>query len=171
GCRFRGIERPTQYLLLYDADTLAAFDSPAYYARLRDPTPRSRAILPCFRDTCRTACAVERRIGSGIGPVALAFRDAYEETFEIVERHGPLRLDLLHGQPAVGQARTTEQELRGGADAQIDAAIIAFFADVDAARAASRENASFFAEIRHPRAYAHVGETFELVHSVSAGDT
>ena len=58
--------RPERYLLLYDAETPAAFESDTYYARLGDPTEMSRAILPKFRNTWRTVCSVERRRGDGI---------------------------------------------------------------------------------------------------------
>ncbi len=172
GSRLRGIDLPTRYLLLYDADTLSAFDREAYYARLRDPTPLSRAVLPRFRNTSRTACSIERRIGSGIGPVALIFREPYENTFDIVADHGPLRLDFLRGHPAVGQAHTEERRLRGAPDSQIGSAIIGFFAELDAARAASKANASYFAEVRYPPPpHALKGELFRLLHSVSADDS
>jgi len=44
GSRFRGVTRPGRYLLFYDAENAAAFDSEIYYARLRAPSELSRAI-------------------------------------------------------------------------------------------------------------------------------
>ncbi len=54
GSRFRGVERPGRYLLFYDAATTAAFESDAYYKRLRNPSEMSRTIFPKFHDTWRT---------------------------------------------------------------------------------------------------------------------
>ena len=67
GSRLGSVDTPGRYLLFYDAETPAAFDSEAYYARLRNPTELSRVLFPKFRNTSRTACAVERRVGDGIG--------------------------------------------------------------------------------------------------------
>jgi hypothetical protein len=66
-------------------------------------------------------------------------------------------VDLLIGQPAIGQDRTTEKDLRQGADRQIECALVAFFWSVDAARAA---------RARH----APEGEVFALRHTVSKDD-
>ncbi len=74
GSRFKGIENPRRYLLLYDAETTAAFESDVYYERLRHPTEMSWAIFPRFRETWRTICTVERRRGEGIGAAALTLR-------------------------------------------------------------------------------------------------
>ena len=67
------------------------------------------------------------------------------------------RVDLLIGQPNVGQAHTAEKDLRRAPDQQIECALVAFFWSVEAALAA-RE--------RH----APEGEVFALRHTVSKGD-
>ncbi len=46
GSRFKGVERPGRYFLFYDAETVQALESDAYYARLRNPSEMSRAIFP-----------------------------------------------------------------------------------------------------------------------------
>jgi hypothetical protein len=69
----------------------------------------------------------------------------------------PARLDLLKGEPAIGQAHTTEKDLRPAPDRQIDGAIIAFFWSIaDAATARDR--------------HAPSGELFALQHTVSKAD-
>jgi len=156
GSRFRGIERPQRYLLFYDAETTAAFDSPAYYARLEDPTPLSRAIFPKFRGPWRTTCSVERRFGEGIGAAALVVRGD-GSAFDALAALNPARIDLLRGEPDIGQAHTTEKDLRHGADRQIGHAVVAFFWSVADAKTARD---------RH----APSGEIFALQHSVSKGD-
>jgi hypothetical protein len=67
------------------------------------------------------------------------------------------RVDLLNGQARVGQAHTTEKDLRPAPDRQIERALVAFFWTVEAALAA---------RARH----APEGEVFALRHTVSRGD-
>lgn len=156
GSRFKGVERPGRYLLLYDAETAAAFDSEAYYARLRNPTALSRAIFPKFREPWRTACSVERRQGDGIGAAVVTVRGDVS-AFDALAALKPARIDLLKGKPEIGQAPTTEKELRHGSDRQIDGAVVAFFWSVADAKTARD---------RH----APSGEIFALQHTVSKGD-
>lgn len=69
----------------------------------------------------------------------------------------PARIDLLKGEPAIGQAPTTEKDLRRGSDRQIGGPVAAFFwsmADTKTARD------------RH----APSGGIFALRHTVSKGD-
>ena len=156
GSRFRGVDTPGRYLLFYDAESPAAFESEAYYARLRNPTELSRAIFPKFRNTSRTACAVERRLGDGIGAAALIVTGD-TSAFDAIAALTPARLDLMKGLADVGQAHTTEKDLRPAPDRRIDRALIAFFWSMEQARAARD---------RH----APSGELFALQHSVSKGD-
>jgi len=156
GSRFKGIEKPNRYLLFYDAETLAAFESDAYYARLRAPTELSRRIFPKFRETWRTICSVERRQGDGLGAAVLTVRDDVA-AFEALAVLKPARIDLLKGEPGVGQAHTTEKDLRTAPDRQIERALVAFFWSVADARTARD---------RH----APSGEIFALQHTVSKSD-
>ena len=156
GSRFKGIEQPQRYLLFYDAESTAAFESDAYYERLHNPTALSRAIFPKFKDPWRTICSVERRIGDGIGAAVLMVRGDVE-SFAALAALEPARLDLLRGEPDIGQAHTTEKDLRRGADLQVERAIVAFFWSIADAKAARD---------RH----APSGEIFALQHTVSKGD-
>jgi len=156
GSRFKGVEQLRRYLLFYDAESPAAFESEAYYARLRNPTVMSRAIFPKFRNTSRTVCAVERRLGDGIGATALVVPGDVS-AFEAIAALKPARLDLMKGLPGVGQAHTTEKDLRPAPDRQFNEALVAFFWSMQEARAARD---------RH----APSGELFALQHSVSKGD-
>ena len=159
GSRFKGVDSPGRYLLLYDAETSAAFESEDYYARLRAPSEMSRAIFPKFRDTWRTVCKVEQRWGEGVAAAVLTLRMKVANTapFEKLAGLQTARVDLLIGQPAVGQAHTTEKDLRAVPDRQIECALVAFFWSLDAARAA---------RARH----VPEGEIFVLRHSVSKAD-
>jgi len=159
GSRFKGVETPGRYLLLYDAESTAAFESEEYYARLRSPSEMSRSIFPKFRDTWRTVCKVEQRWGDGVAAAVLTLRMKAANTapFEKLAGLQTARVDLLIGQATIGQAQTAEKDLRSVPDRQIECALVAFFWSVEAALAA-RE--------RH----APEGEVFALRHTVSKGD-
>ena len=138
---------------------MQSFESDAYYARLRNPSGMSRAILPKFRDTWRTVCTVEQRWGDGIGAAVLTLRMKAGNTapFDKLAALETVRVDLLAGQANVGQAHTAEKDLRPTPDRQIERALVAFFWSVEAAQAA---------RTRH----APQGEVFVLRHTVSKGD-
>ena len=159
GSRFKGVDNPGRYLLFYDAETAAAFESPEYYARLGDPTEMSRAIFPKFRDTWRTVCTVEQRWGEGIGAAGLTLRTTVGNTapFDTLAGLQTARVDMLAGQANLGQAHTAEKDLRAAPDRQIERALVAFFWSVEAAQAA---------RARH----APEGEVFALRHTVSKSD-
>lgn len=159
GSRFKGVDNPGRYLLFYDAETAAAFESAEYYARLGNPTEMSRAIFPKFRDTWRTVCTVEQRWGGGIGGAVLTLRTTVGNMAPFDTLAGPqtARVDMLAGQANLGQAHTTEKDLRAAPDRQIERALVAFFWSVEAAKAA---------RARH----APEGEVFALRHTVSKSD-
>jgi hypothetical protein len=162
GSRFRAVTKSGRYLLFYDAETAGAFESDVYYARLRSPTEMSRAIFPKFRNTWRTVCTVERRLGDGIAAAVLTLRlDANDPVpFEALAALEPARLDLLQGHEAVGQAHTTEKDLRPAPDRQIERALIAFFwsvEDSEKARAAHAPSAEVFA-LRHTVSKSDLGQ-------------
>jgi hypothetical protein len=119
----------------------------------------SRAIFPKFRDTWRTICSVEQRWGDGIGAAVLTLRMRAGNTapFDKLAALETVRVDLLAGHANVGQAHTTEKDLRPAPDRQIERALIAFFWSVEAAQAA---------RARH----APQGEVFVLRHTVSKRD-
>ena len=99
---------------------------------------------------------MERRQGDGIGAAVLTVRGDVP-VFDALAALKPARIDLLKGEPAIGQAHTTEKELRPAPDRQIERAIVAFFwsaADAEAAR----------------DRYAPSGELFALQHTVSKAD-
>jgi hypothetical protein len=156
GSRFQGVDTPHRYLLFYDAEATTAFESETYYARLRAPSAMSRLIFPKFRNTWRTVCSVERRLGEGVTGAVLTVRNEVG-AFETLLALGPARIDLLQGRPDVGQADTAEKVLRGKGDRQIQSAIVAFFWSVEEARTARD---------RH----APSGEVFALRHTAQRGD-
>jgi len=95
-----------------------------------------RAIFPKFHDTWRLLCSVEQRRGDGIDAAVLTLRMKAGNTapFEKLAALETVRVDLLAGHANVGQAPTTEKDLRAAPDRQIERALVAFFWSVEAAR-------------------------------------
>jgi hypothetical protein len=67
GRRYRDADHPLQYLDLYETETVETIQSAPYLARLNDPTPWTRRVLPHFRDTVRLGCRVAKTLGRGQG--------------------------------------------------------------------------------------------------------
>lgn len=120
--RYRDAACAGRYAALYDTASLAVLASPAYLARLADPTPRTRAIMPRFRNMTRAACEVvgdfgERRVpGATLACLELAAApsEAAREGLAAAAAVGRIRI-------AVPDARVThvpnpESTLRAGPD-------------------------------------------------------
>lgn len=109
-----------RYLILYDLEAPSVLTSPAYLARLNEPTPWSRRIMPTLRNFARGGGAVRARRGTGAGARLLALR-----LNRPVAGAEPL-LDALAAEDRVCAARllevdregsdvpTSERALRGG---------------------------------------------------------
>jgi hypothetical protein len=75
GCRCRassatGLRHPgDRYFYFYETESLDTLQSPAYLARLADPTPWTRRTIPLVRNNKRTACRVVASVGPGLGGV------------------------------------------------------------------------------------------------------
>ncbi|KLU25241.1 hypothetical protein EOS_15865 [Caballeronia mineralivorans PML1(12)] len=69
GRRYRGDRShgATEWLTMYEADHLDTLTSPAYLARLNDPTPLTRRTVKAFRNTARSICRVLRTSGQSTG--------------------------------------------------------------------------------------------------------
>lgn len=65
--RYEVVRGPAAYFYFYETESVATLSSPAYVARLNDPTPWTRKVLPSYRNTKRTACRVTATLGDGIG--------------------------------------------------------------------------------------------------------
>lgn len=69
GRRFEALGTPRiaghSYLVAYDAADIGVFKSPAYAARLDNPTPLTARVVPHLRNLTRTVYEVEARRGGG----------------------------------------------------------------------------------------------------------
>lgn len=118
-----------QFMSLYRTRDPAVLTSEAYRARLAAPTPRTREIMPLYRNMSRTVCriALQRGTASGGGVAALAGREApggwaMDAVFDaLAARPAVLRCRWLLAEAAEGTSAqgSTEGALRSGGDAAV----------------------------------------------------
>ncbi len=138
-----------RYMVIYEVDGLPTLASPAYLARLNDPTPWTRRMMPHYRGMTRGLCRVVGSVGFGQGGFAALLRyglvDAQaggptrwlldEALAAVPAMPGLTSAHLLQGaQPA---AMTNEQRIRGQ-DRSIDWALIITGYDSDAVDACAQ---------------------------------
>lgn len=66
--RYRDAAAPQRYAAIYDTTSMAVLTSSAYLERLANPSPRTRAIMPRFRNMTRAACEVVADLGAMRAP-------------------------------------------------------------------------------------------------------
>ena len=137
-------------MVLYEVESLETLASDAYLARLNNPTPWTRKIMPHYRGMTRGLCTVLGSFGYGQGGAAALIRFAaensrapqlhrwlLEETLPNVPQMSGLgSAHLLQGAQAA--AMTNEQRIRG-ADRAVDSALIVTGYDEAAVAAYARE--------------------------------
>jgi hypothetical protein len=107
------------YFVLYEVADVATLTGPAYLARLNDPTPWSRKMMPHHKNMVRTLCAVRASYGDGVPSAMATIRfSPGADTPQLPAGKGVTAACLLQSQPMPG-ASTTEQKIRGG-DATAD---------------------------------------------------
>lgn len=150
GSRWRAEHGEPGYIVLYEVAELAVLDSPAYLARLNDPTPWTRRMMPHYRGMRRGLCKVVGSVGHGLGGVTTLIRyTASPATSDTLDPWvcGQLLPDLA-ARPGLGSAHllraaataamTDEQRIRG-ADLGFDCAIIVSGYDAAAVTACARD--------------------------------
>ena len=130
GFRYRSLSGSPRVCIIYQAETLATLDSPAYLERLNDPTPWSSRTLQLFAGMNRTMCAVASSHGLGIGgyllTIQLSALPGREDGLrawlsehalpDFAARAGLCGGHLLTGDRSVSETPTQEKELRGAPD-------------------------------------------------------
>jgi hypothetical protein len=74
GRRYAALTGGPTYFTLYETENLEVLAGGAYVARLNDPTPWSRRVLPLFRNNNRSACRVTQSLGRGVGGTLATLR-------------------------------------------------------------------------------------------------
>ncbi len=97
--RYRDAAAPQSYAAIYDTASLAALTAPVYLERLANPTPRTRAIMPRFRNMTRAACEIAADCGALRAPGAVL------ATIELRAAPGDAALAVLEAHAAAGRVR------------------------------------------------------------------
>jgi hypothetical protein len=123
-----------RYFYFYETESLDTLQSPAYLARLGDPTPWTRRTMPLVRNNTRTACRVVASAGAGVGGVLATLRVGPRPGHEaelrawlsgsalpgVVEHPGIVAGHLLEGDRGVSTAaRGDEKKLLATPDALV----------------------------------------------------
>ncbi|MBB4371266.1 hypothetical protein GGD63_004064 [Bradyrhizobium sp. cir1] len=105
-----------KYLCLYSTATLDVLDSPAYKARLANPTDWSRQTMARFKDMLRVVARITISAGTGRGAAlgmvrlrptpdnAAPWRDALQEKLAPEKHDGIISMHLLESEPELSGA-------------------------------------------------------------------
>ncbi len=123
GRRYLSTARPRDYFTLYEVESVETIRSAPYLARLNDPTPWTRRVLPHFHDTFRLGCRVAASWGRGEGGALVTLRHqargellrgSAEANLALVRQlTGVIGVHLLEPAPETTRIPTKEKELRG----------------------------------------------------------
>jgi hypothetical protein len=129
GRRYRSLERSLDYLDLYEVEDAETLRSAPYLARLNDPTPWTRRMVPHFINTLRVGYRVATSAGRGQGGVLLTLQ--LEAAGGAADRPtalagpglaalqdvtGVVSVHVLAATPEVTSIATEEKRLRGPGD-------------------------------------------------------
>jgi hypothetical protein len=118
--RYRGTGGGPGFLALYETDDVGILASPAYLARLADPTPATQAVMPNFRNMVRCACTLEQDEGRGIGGTLAVLASATRPEPPRIDSPQVQRVRLLRTERAATQVRNPEAARRPQPDALVD---------------------------------------------------
>jgi hypothetical protein len=132
GSRWASAAGGEGFFTMYELQSYDTLTSPAYFARLNDPTPWSLKMMPRHGNMVRSQCHVLESHGGGLAAAMLTIRlspqpgqaDALRAHLRSVlsqlpQRAGVTAAHLLQTQTPPA-ATTTEQQIRGGADGVAD---------------------------------------------------
>lgn len=139
GRRYEALQGSPPFFTYYEVDSPAVLHSPVYVERIQNPTPRTTAVMPGFREMSRTVCRKTGHPGLRmLGGIVLVLRfdegagaapdpDALQAAAQAVQEHP----DVLGAQvweaepdPEPDRPLTREETLRGKRDARIAAALV-----------------------------------------------
>jgi hypothetical protein len=144
GRRYVATAGRPKYFNFYETDEVETLTSPAYLARLDDPTAWTRQVVARFQETSRTICRVEASMGRGEGGwietirvrSAPAKRDLLgslerRRLADIVAAPGIVGLHVLQGRPSESGLGSAEKALRNEPDRVVDWVILVEAVEAD----------------------------------------
>jgi hypothetical protein len=152
--RYVTLADPPRYFYFYETESLDTLQSPAYLARLGDPTPWTRRTMVLVRNNTRTACRVVASVGPGLGGVIatlrLGARAGHEEALRAwltgsalpaaLEHPGVVAGHLLEGDAGVSTAaKGDEKRLLATPDALVRWVVLVEGIDPGALESACRD--------------------------------
>jgi hypothetical protein len=152
--RYVTLGEPPRYFYFYETESLDTLQSPAYLARLADPTPWTKKTLPLVRNNKRTACRLVASVGAGLGGVIatleLGPRAGHEDALRswltgtalpaAIERPGVTAGHLLEGDAGVSTAaKSDEKKLLATPDALVRWVVLVEGIDPVAIESAGRD--------------------------------
>ena len=127
GSRWASADGGDGFFVMYELESYETLTSPAYFARLNNPTPWSQKLMPHHSRMVRSQCLVLDSQGGGLASAMLTIRlspqpgraDALREHLQAVlgalpPRPGVTAAHLLQTQTPPAATATTEQKIRGG---------------------------------------------------------
>ena len=180
GSRWRALSGGPGYFVMYEVAELGVLSSPAYLERLNHPSPWTAKMMRSYRAMRRGLCAVESRVGHGLGGFGVLLRFDVQPHGQAALRDGLAAevLPALAAQTGVASASlfrsgqhaalTAEQRIRGQ-DAGVDwALLVTGYARsrIDALASAER----LPSELERRGASGLASSTYRLVHCLSARD-
>jgi hypothetical protein len=185
GQRGVAVSGAPRYFNLYEVDDFDVLTSPAYLARLDDPTAWTRRIVPQMHNNSRTLCRVAASFGAGGIPsfwtMLLLSPDAAREAPlrawlvdealpRLVERPGILSAHLLDGDPSTSGTDTAEKRLRGGGNEFVDWVLLIGGYDDSALATVADEVLTADVLASQGAASSRVRGIYRLVHCVTEAD-
>jgi hypothetical protein len=112
GSRWIAASGEPSYFMRYELDEPATLTGAAYLARLNDPTPWSRKMMPEHRNMVRSLCVVRDGFGGGLPHTLATIRFHGSDRLVLPRPKGATSVHLLESRAMPG-AQTAEQKIRG----------------------------------------------------------
>jgi hypothetical protein len=178
GSRWRTAGK-SSYMVLYELSDSAVLTSPAYLARLNNPTRWTQELMKSYRGMSRGLCRVDWTCGSGLGGAATAFRFQPAAGAEASLRSWltSAALPRLPARPGLAGAAllesaaaapaTREQGIRGGPDAGVDWAVVVSGYDAAALAVLEKEVLNGEEFVRNGAERAPLTAGYSLAYAIS----
>jgi hypothetical protein len=172
-----------RYFVLYELKDEAILTSPAYLARLNQPTPWTAKTMESVRALSRTLCGVAASHGDGVGAHLMAVRLAPQASLasqlqvrlddllaKLAQQPGLVGAHLLQREQAVARPDTIERQLRRHEDGFVDWVVVVEGYDATALGTSVKQLLSANSLEQHGAAQVSGFAGYQLQHLMCAED-